>query len=75
MANYKRKKSRKDVRCVNCTDGRQGNSMADGYGRSPKILIDKIKSKLALDEYEASEEIDKNLAKTHGNYRPDEEDE
>lgn len=75
MANYKRKKSRKDVRCVNCTDGRQGNSMADGYGRSPKVLISRLKSKLAIDEYLASLVVDNKLAKTHGNYRPDEEDE
>lgn len=42
MSNYKRKKSRKQVKCVNCTDGRQGNSMKDLYGRSSVILKKKI---------------------------------
>jgi hypothetical protein len=34
MANYKRKKSRRQVRCTLCTDARGGNSKKMG-GRSP----------------------------------------
>lgn len=42
--NFKRKKSRRSVRCGLCTDARQGNSKGQG-GRSPKAeLVARTKS-------------------------------
>jgi len=41
MANFKRKKSRRNVRCTNCTDGREGNSASKGTGRKPKLQLEK----------------------------------
>lgn len=39
MANHKRRKARKNVRCGMCTDGREGNSKKAGTGRKPKIAL------------------------------------
>ena len=36
--NYKRKKSKKQVKCTMCTDGRQGNSLKEWTGRSSTII-------------------------------------
>jgi hypothetical protein len=38
MANYKRKKSRRQVRCTLCTDARGGNS-AKVYGRRARLNL------------------------------------
>lgn len=37
MANFKRKKARNQIRCSMCTDGRQGNSLQAGVGRTDRI--------------------------------------
>lgn len=41
MGNYKRKKSKRQVRCSLCTDARQGNSLNSGIGCSPSVTLDK----------------------------------
>lgn len=41
LGNFKRRKARKNVRCGNCTDGREGNSKKAGTGRKPKIALEK----------------------------------
>lgn len=49
MANYKRKNSRRVVKCSRCTDGRQGNSMKDINGRT-SVLVKKRKQLLSQKE-------------------------
>lgn len=45
MSNYKRKKSRKSVKCTVCTDNRKGNSLSGGssgdYRLKKQLLISK----------------------------------
>lgn len=41
MANHKRRKSRRHVKCMLCTDGRQGNSLKSGAGRHSKVIVNK----------------------------------
>lgn len=57
MSNYKRKKSRRKIKCEMCTDARDGNSLQIGTGRSPKVIIQK---KLGiLEQKEQTQDIGK----------------
>ena len=40
MANYKRRKSRRQVRCTLCTDGREGNANK-GTGKRARVALER----------------------------------
>lgn len=62
MANFKRRKSRRNVRCGMCTDGREGNSKKAGTGRKPKFALEKLskseRHRAALEDIFRSEDDD-----------------
>ena len=51
MSHFRRKKPRRQVKCMLCTDARNGNSLAWGSGRRPVIARRAAAAQAQVREY------------------------